>query len=190
MEAFNLAKKHGVRNSQVTVIAPTGTIALMMDCACTGVEPLFAPLIYKQLVGGGYMKFVADTIPLALKKLGYSTSQNEEIMKYIEEKGIVEGAPNLKEEHLAIFDCAVKPAAGTRSIHWQGHVKMVAAVQPFISGAISKTFNMDEGTTVEEIQEAYIMGWKLGLKAFAVYRDGCKAAQPLSTKKRKRFYID
>ncbi len=186
IEAYNLAKKHGVRNSQVTVIAPTGTIALMMDCACTGVEPLFAPLVYKQLVGGGYMKFVADTIPLSLQKLGYSTSENEEIMKYIEDKGIVEGAPNLKEEHLAIFDCAVKPAAGTRSIHWQGHVKMVAAVQPFISGAISKTFNMPEETTVEEIQDAYMMGWKLGLKAFAVYRDGCKAAQPLSTKKKEK----
>ncbi len=185
-EAFNLAKKHGVRNSQVTVIAPTGTIALMMDCACTGIEPLFAPFIYKQLVGGGYMKFVADTIPLALHKLGYSSNQTKEIMKYIEDKGVVEGAPALKEEHLPIFDCAVKPAAGTRAIHWQGHVKMVAAVQPFISGAISKTFNMPEEVTVEEIQDAYMMGWKLGLKAFAVYRDGCKAAQPLSTKKAKK----
>ncbi|MBI2454125.1 MAG: vitamin B12-dependent ribonucleotide reductase [Parcubacteria group bacterium] len=184
-EAFNLAKKHGVRNSQVTVIAPTGTIALMMDCACTGVEPLFAPLVYKQLVGGGYMKFVADTIPLALKELKYSPKQITEIMKWIEDKGVVEGAPGLKEEHLPVFDCAVKPAAGTRAIHWQGHVKMVAAVQPFISGAISKTFNMAEETTVEEIQDAYMLGWKLGLKAFAVYRDGCKAAQPLSTKKKK-----
>lgn len=184
-EAFNLAKKYGVRNSQVTVIAPTGTIALMMDCACTGVEPLFAPLVYKQLVGGGYMKFVADTIPLALKKLGYALNQISEMMKYIEEKGVVEDAPGIKEEHLPVFDCAVKPAAGTRSIHWPGHVKMVAAVQPFISGAISKTFNMPEETTVEEIQDAYMMGWKLGLKAFAVYRDGCKAAQPLSTKKKK-----
>ena len=186
VEAFNLAKKHGVRNSQVTVIAPTGTIALMMDCACTGVEPLFAPLVYKQLVGGGYMKFVADTIPVALKKLGYSSRQSDEIMKHIEEKGVVEGAPALKEEHLTVFDCAVKPAAGTRAIHWQGHVRMVAAVQSFISGAISKTFNMPEEITVEEIQDAYMMGWKLGLKAFAVYRDGCKAAQPLSTKKVKK----
>ena len=184
--ALSLAKKHGVRNSQVTVIAPTGTIALMMDCACTGVEPLFAPLVYKQLVGGGYMKFVADTIPLALKKLDYSPKQVTEIMKWVEDKGVVEGAPGLKEEHGAVFDCAVKPAGGTRVIHWQGHVKMVAAVQPFISGAISKTFNMSEETTVEEIQDAYMLGWKLGLKAFAVYRDGCKAAQPLSTKKSKK----
>ncbi|MEK7175079.1 MAG: vitamin B12-dependent ribonucleotide reductase [Patescibacteria group bacterium] len=183
-EALVLAKKHGVRNSQVTVIAPTGTIALMMDCACTGVEPLFAPLVYKQLVGGGYMKFVADTIPAALKKFNYSSKQVSEIMKWIENKGVVEGAPGLKEEHLPVFDCAVRPANGTRAIHWQGHVKMVAAVQPFISGAISKTFNMTEETTVEEIQDAYMLGWKLGLKAFAVYRDGCKAAQPLSTKKK------
>ncbi len=185
-KALFLAKKYGVRNSQVTVIAPTGTIALMMDCACTGIEPLFAPLVYKQLVGGGYMKLVADTIPLALKKLNYSPKQSEEIMKWIEDKGVVEGAPGLKEEHLPVFDCAVKPANGTRSIHWQGHVKMVSAVQPFISGAISKTFNMPEETTAAEIQEAYLLGWKLGLKAFAVYRDGCKAAQPLSTKKSKK----
>ncbi|MBI4119024.1 MAG: vitamin B12-dependent ribonucleotide reductase [Parcubacteria group bacterium] len=185
-QALLLAKKHGVRNSQVTVIAPTGTIALMMDCACTGIEPLFAPLVYKQLVGGGYMKLVADTIPLALKKLNYSPKQSEEIMKWIEDKGVVEGAPGLKEEHLPVFDCAVKPANGTRSIHWQGHVKMVSAVQQFISGAISKTFNMPEETTAAEIQEAYLLGWKLGLKAFAVYRDGCKAAQPLSTKKSKK----
>ena len=184
-EALARAKKYGVRNSQLTVIAPTGTIALMMDCACTGVEPLFAPLVYKQLVGGGYMKLAADTIPVALKKLNYSSKQIVEIMKWIEDKGVVEGAPGLKEEHLPIFDCAVKPANGTRAIHWQGHVKMVAAVQPFISGAISKTFNMSEETTAEEIQEAYMLGWKLGLKAFAVYRDGCKAAQPLSTKKSK-----
>lgn len=184
-EALVLAKKHGVRNSQVSVIAPTGTIALMMDCACTGVEPLFAPLVYKQLVGGGYMKFVADTIPMALKRLHYSSKQITDIMAWTEEHGTPEGAKDLKSEHLVIFDCAVKPASGTRFIHWQGHVKMVSAVQQFISGAISKTFNMPEETSVEEIQEAYMLGWKLGLKAFAVYRDGCKAAQPLSTKKSK-----
>ncbi|MEK7078068.1 MAG: vitamin B12-dependent ribonucleotide reductase, partial [Patescibacteria group bacterium] len=132
-EALVEAKKHGVRNSQVTVIAPTGTIALMMDCACTGIEPLFAPFIYKQLVGGGYMKFVADTIPLALEKLNYSAKQIKVIMAWIEEKGAIEGAPDLKAEHLAVFDCAVKPSSGTRAIHWQGHVKMVAAVQPFVS---------------------------------------------------------
>lgn len=185
-EALSLAKKNGVRNSQVSVIAPTGTIALMMDCACTGIEPLFAPLVYKQLVGGGYMKLAADTIPAALEKLDYSSKQIGEIMKWIEEKGLVEGAPGLKDEHLPVFDCAVKPAGGKRSIHWQGHVKMVSAVQAFVSGAISKTFNMSEETSVEEIFDAYMMGWKLGLKAFAVYRDGCKAAQPLSTKKIKK----
>ncbi len=184
-EALIEAKKHGVRNSQVTVIAPTGTIALMMDCACTGIEPLFAPFIYKQLVGGGYMKFLADTIPLALEKLNYSAKQIKVIMAFIEEKGTIEGAPDFKTEHLAVFDCAVKPATGTRAIHWQGHVKMVAAVQPFVSGAISKTFNMPEEVSAAEIQEAYMMGWKLGLKAFAVYRDGCKTAQPFSPKKSK-----
>ena len=185
-DAFSAAKKYGVRNSQVTVIAPTGTIALMMDCTCTGVEPLFAPVVYKQLVGGGYMKLVADTVPAALKKLGYTPKQSAVIMSWIEEKGMVEGAPELKEEHLAVFDCAVKSANGKRTISWQGHVKMVSAVQQFVSGAISKTFNMAEETTVEEITDAYMMGWKLGLKAFAVYRDGCKAAQPLSTKKEKK----
>jgi len=184
--AFDASKKYGVRNSQVTVIAPTGTIALMMDCARTGVEPLFAPVVYKQLVGGGYMKLAADTIPAALKKLGYTPKQSAGIMSWIEEKGAVEGAPELKAEHMPVFDCAVKPANGTRAIGWQGHVKMVASVQAFISGAISKTFNMPEETTIEEIQEAYMMGWKFGLKAFAVYRDGCKAAQPLSTKKEKK----
>ena len=185
-KALSLAKKNGVRNSQVSLIAPTGTIALMMDCACTGIEPLFAPLVYKQLVGGGYMKLAADTIPVALEKLGYSSKEIGEIMKWVEEKGEVEDAPGLKNEHLAVFDCAVKPAGGKRSIHWQGHVKMVAAVQAFVSGAISKTFNMSEETSVEEIFDAYMMGWKLGLKAFAVYRDRCKAAQPLSTKKTKK----
>jgi ribonucleoside-diphosphate reductase alpha chain len=184
-EALAAAKKYGVRNSQVTVIAPTGTIALMMDCACTGIEPLFAPLIFKQLVGGGTMKLVADTIPLALKKLNYSPKQIADIMKWIGDKGTIEGASELKAEHLPIFDCAVKPASGTRVISWRGHVKMVAVVQPFISGAISKTFNMSEETTAEEITDALMLGWKLGLKAFTVYRDGCKAAQPLSTKKSK-----
>lgn len=183
---ISIAKKYGVRNSQVTVIAPTGTIALMMDCTCTGIEPLFAPVVYKQLVGGGFMKLVADTIPVALKKLGYNPKQSAAIMSWIEEKGIVEGAPDLKQEHISVFDCAVKSFGGTRSISWKGHVKMVGAVQPFISGAISKTFNMPEETTVDEITEAYMMGWKLGLKAFTVYRDGCKAAQPLSTKKENK----
>jgi ribonucleoside-diphosphate reductase alpha chain len=183
-EAVQLARKHGVRNSQVTVIAPTGTIALMMDCTCTGIEPLFAPVIYKQLVGGGTMVFAADTIPMGLRTLGYGEAERAEIVEFIKQHGRVEGAPHIKEEHMAVFDCAVVPPEGTRAISWQGHVRMVASVQPFISGAISKTFNMPENTSPEEIEEAYMMGWKLGLKAFAVYRDGCKAAQPLSSKKK------
>lgn len=180
-EALVLGKKYGVRNSQVTVIAPTGTIALMMDCATTGVEPEFALIKTKNLVGGGTMKFVNTAVPEALKRLGYSEEEVRVIVEYLEKQGTIEGAPSLKEEHLAVFDCAVKPTNGKRSIPWQGHVKMVAAVQPFISGAISKTFNMPNETTAEEIMQAYIMGWKLGLKAFAVYRDGSKAAQPLIT---------
>lgn len=180
-EALSLGKKYGVRNSQVTVIAPTGTIALMMDCATTGVEPEFALVKIKYLVGGGTMKFVNTSVPGALQLLGYSEEGIKAVVDYLEKQGTIEGAPDLKEEHLAVFDCAAKPTNGKRSIHWQGHVKMVAAVQPFISGAISKTFNMPHETTPEEIMQAYTMGWKLGLKAFAVYRDGSKAAQPYVT---------
>ena len=180
-KALSLAKKNGVRNSQVTVIAPTGTIAFMMDCATTGIEPEFALVKMKNLVGGGIMRIVNSTVPVALHRLGYSAEEVIGIVAHMEAMGTIEGAPLLKPEHLSVFDCAVKPLGGERSIHWQGHVKMVAAVQPFISGAISKTFNMPAETTVDEIQEAYIMGWKLGLKAFAVYRDGSKAAQPLTT---------
>lgn len=180
-EALTICQKTGVRNSQVTVIAPTGTIALMMDCVTTGVEPEFALVKIKKLVGGGTMKFVNNVVPRSLYRLGYKEDEIQVIVKYIEEHGTIEGAPNLRDEHLPVFDCAVKPANGARSIHWQGHVKMVAAVQQFISGAISKTFNMPSDTTPEEIMQAYIMGWKLGLKAFAVYRDGSKAAQPLTT---------
>ena len=179
--ALSLAQKYGVRNSQMTVIAPTGTIALMMDCATTGIEPEFALVKMKKLVGGGTMKFVNTAVPQALRNLGYSEEDTKAIVAYIESKGTIEGAPNLKDEHLAVFDSAVRPAHGTRSIHWQGHVKTVAAVQQFISGAISKTFNMSSDTTVDEIMQAYTMGWKLGLKAFAVYRDGSKSAQPLTT---------
>ncbi|TSC68635.1 MAG: ribonucleoside-diphosphate reductase alpha chain [Parcubacteria group bacterium Gr01-1014_66] len=180
-DALILGKRHGVRNSQISLIAPTGTIALMMDCATTGIEPEFALVKMKKLVGGGTMKFVNTTVPQALEKLGYRTEERAEILSYLEQHGTVEGAPHLKEDHLAVFDCAVKPAAGNRVISWQGHVKMVAAAQPFLSGAISKTFNMPAETSVEEIMDAYMMGWKLGLKAFAVYRDGSKAAQPLTT---------
>ena len=180
-EALLLARKHGVRNSQVTVLAPTGTIALMMDCATTGIEPEFALVKIKSLVGGGTMRFVNTTVSEALRRLAYTPEEISAMVTHLETNGTIEGAQFLKQEHMAIFDCAVKPSGGVRSIHWQGHVKMVAAVQPFISGAISKTFNMSNETTVEEIMQAYSMGWKLGLKAFAVYRDGSKAAQPLVT---------
>jgi ribonucleoside-diphosphate reductase alpha chain len=179
--AVMLGTRFGVRNSQVTVIAPTGTIALMMDCATTGIEPEFALVKIKKLVGGGTMKFVNTAVPRALERLGYHAEERSAILQHIEREGTIEDAPYLKEEHLPVFDCAVKPENGKRSIPWQGHVKMVASVQPFISGAISKTFNMPHETTVEEIIDAYTMGWKLGLKAFAVYRDGSKAAQPLFT---------
>ena len=178
--ALALGKKYGVRNSQMTVLAPTGTIALMMDCATTGIEPEFALVKTKKLVGGGTMKFVNTTVPQALEKLGYSADQRTAILAHMEQIGTIEGAPGIKEEDLAVFDCAIKPASGARAISWQGHVKMVAVAQQFISGAISKTFNMPAETTAEEIMEAYMMGWKMGLKAFAVYRDGSKAAQPLT----------
>ncbi len=191
-EALDLGEKYGFRNSQVTVIAPTGTISFMMDCDTTGIEPDFSLVKFKKLVGGGFIKIVNQSVRQALINLGYSLKEVEEIINYVIENGTIEGAPYLKEEHLPIFDTAVKPAKGTRSISWQGHVKMVAAVQPFISGAISKTFNMPHETTKEEIEEAFIMAWKLGIKAFAVYRDGSKAAQPLQTagskKKEEKTY--
>jgi len=184
-EALALGEENGFRNSQVTVIAPTGTISFMMDCDTTGIEPDFSLVKMKQLVGGGWMKMVNNAVPKALKRLGYSDGEIEQILNWVLSHGTVEGAPHFKKEHLPIFDCAVKPAAGTRSISWPGHVRMVAAVQPFVSGAISKTFNMSYETTKEEISDAYVMAWKLGIKAFAVYRDGSKASQPLQTEKSK-----
>ncbi len=180
-EARELGEAYGYRNSQVTVIAPTGTIALMMDCDTTGVEPDFSLVKMKQLVGGGWMKMVNGGVAKALSRIGYAEGEVREIADWVAAHGTVEGAPHLKEEHLPIFDCAVRPAEGNRTISWQGHVRMVAAVQPFISGAISKTFNMVSETTKEEIAEAYVMAWKLSIKAFAVYRDGSKATQPLQT---------
>src|SRR5207237_1345267 len=167
-------------NSQVTVPAPTGTIGFMMDCDTTGVEPDLTLVKYKKLVGGGMIKIVNNTVPAALFKLGYSEEQSHAIVSYIDATGTIESAPHIKDEHLAVFDCSFKPAKGTRSIHYMGHLKMMAAVQPFISGAISKTANLPELATVEEIMEAYIQSWKLGLKAVAIYRDGCKKSQPLS----------
>ena len=181
--AREAARAAGVRNSQVTVLAPTGTIAFMMDCDTTGVEPDIALVKYKKLVGGGLLKIVNNTVPRALRRLGYEAREIQEIVEYIDEQETIEGAPALKPEHLPVFDCAFKPARGARSIHPLGHLRMMGAVQPFISGAISKTINMPESATVEDIEEAYIEAWKLGLKAVAVYRDGCKRTQPLNTAK-------
>jgi ribonucleoside-diphosphate reductase alpha chain len=179
-EALSHGEKHGYRNSQVTVLAPTGTIGFMMDCDTTGIEPDLALIKYKKLVGGGMIKIVNNTVPGALFKLGYTHEQTNAIVSYIDATGTIEGAPNVKEEHLAVFDCSFKPAKGTRSIHYMGHLKMMAAAQPFISGAISKTVNLPNAASVDDISEAYIQAWKLGLKAVAVYRDGCKQSQPLS----------
>jgi ribonucleoside-diphosphate reductase alpha chain len=180
-EAYALGAQHGYRNSQVTVLAPTGTIGFMMDCDTTGIEPDIALVKYKKLVGGGVIKIVNQSVPHVLKRLGYAPAEVEEIVRYIDEKEMIEGAPHLKEEHLAIFDCAFPPRDGKRSINWMGHIKMMAAVQPFLSGAISKTVNMPTDATPDDIQNAYLESWRLGLKAVAVYRDGCKRSQPLST---------
>src|SRR5438477_6661451 len=179
-EALAHGEKHGYRNSQVTVLAPTGTIGFFMDCDTTGIEPDLALVKYKKLVGGGMIKIVNNTVPTALFKLGYTHDQTDAIVSYIDATGTIEGAPLVKDEHLAVFDCSFKPAKGTRSIAYMGHLKMMAAAQPFISGAISKTVNLPESASVEDIVEAYLQAWKLGLKAVAVYRDGCKKSQPLS----------
>ena len=188
-EAWDLtcaeAEKNGVKNSQISVLAPTGTIAFMMDCDTTGVEPDIALIKYKKLVGGGLLKIVNNTVPRALRRLGYDVRQIQDIVEYIEEHETIEGAPHLKDDDLAVFDCAFKPANGSRSIQYMGHVKMMGAVQPFISGAISKTINMPTDATVEEIMHAYMESWKLGLKAVAIYRDGSKRTQPLNTAKDK-----
>ena len=178
-------EKYGVKNSQISVLAPTGTIAFMMDCDTTGVEPDIALIKYKKLVGGGLLKIVNNTVPRTLKRLGYDVKQIQDIVEYIEEQETIEGAPHIRGEDLAVFDCAFKPANGSRSIHYMGHIKMMGAVQPFISGAISKTINMPTEATVEEIMHAYIESWKLGLKAVAIYRDGSKRTQPLNTSKDK-----
>ena len=182
-ETLELGRQYGYRNSQATVLAPTGTIAFMMDCDTTGVEPDIALVKYKKLVGGGLLKIVNTTVPQALRRLGYDAKQTQEIVEYVDEMETIEGAPHLSPEHLAVFDCAFKPARGTRSIHPLGHLRMMGAVQPFISGAISKTVNMPNEVTIEEIEAAYIEAWRLGLKAVAIYRDGCKRTQPLNTSK-------
>jgi len=180
-DAVDLGEMNGYRNAQASVLAPTGTIGFMMDCDTTGVEPDLALVKYKKLVGGGTIKIVNNTVPAALTKLGYDDPQVKAIVEYINDRGTIEGAPALKDEHLTVFDCAFKPTNGVRSIHYMGHLKMMGAVQPFISGAISKTVNLPSHVTVEEIEKAYIEGWKLGLKAVAIYRDGSKRTQPLST---------
>ncbi len=173
--------KYGYRNAQVTVLAPTGTIGFMMDCDTTGVEPDLALVKIKKLVGGGVIKIVNNVIPTALLKLGYTPQQSSDIVSYIDQHGTIEGAPGLKAEHLPVFDCSLKPANGKRSIHYMGHVRMMSAVQPFLSGAISKTVNMPEEATADEIANVYAEGWRLGLKAIAIYRDGSKRSQPLNT---------
>lgn len=180
-DVLKYGKQYGIRNSQTTVLAPTGTIGFMMDCDTTGVEPDIALVKYKKLVGGGLMKIVNQTVPEALRKLGYDGEQIEHIVAYIDNNDTIERSPHLREEHLPVFDCAFKPANGERSIQYMGHIKMMAAVQPFLSGAISKTVNMPTDVREEDIQQAYIEAWRLGLKAIAVYRDGCKRTQPLST---------
>jgi ribonucleoside-diphosphate reductase alpha chain len=174
-------RKYGFRNAQATVLAPTGTISFLMDCDTTGIEPDIALVKYKQLAGGGMLKIVNNTVPLGLKTLGYDEPQIESILAYIEKNDMIEGSPDLKDEHLSVFDCAFQPRNGQRSIAWRAHVTMMAAAQPFLSGAISKTVNMPRDTTPEDIGNAYLEGWRLGLKALAIYRDGSKESQPLST---------
>src|SRR2546427_131164 len=180
-DAGKLGRLHGYRNAQATVLAPTGTIGLMMDCDTTGIEPDLALVKYKKLVGGGLLKIVNGTVPAALRKLGYDSKEVKDIVEYIDENDTIEGAPLLQEDHLKVFDCAFKPVKGMRSIAPMGHVRMMAAVQPFISGSMSKTVNLPTEATIEDIQQTYLESWKLGLKCIAIYRDGCKRSQPLST---------
>ena len=180
-EAKELADEYGVKNSQVTVLAPTGTISFLMDCDTTGIEPELGLVKYKKLVGGGTLKLVNNQTPIALRRLGYLNEEVDAISEYILEKETIEGAPYLKGEHLSIFDCSFKTLNGDRSISYMGHVKMMAAAQPFISGAISKTINLPGDATIEDIEDVFLQGWRLGLKALAVYRDGSKSIQPLNT---------
>ncbi len=182
-EAIAAGLTSGYRNAQATLLAPTGTIGFLMDCDTTGVEPDIALVKYKMLAGGGMFKLVNQTVPLALERLEYSKEQIGRILQHIEENDTIEGAPDLDEKHLAIFDCAFQPVNGSRSIHYTGHLRMMAAVQPFLSGAISKTVNMPKDSTIDDIRDAFISGWKMGLKAVAIYRDGSKVSQPLNLKK-------
>ncbi|MEX0786627.1 MAG: vitamin B12-dependent ribonucleotide reductase [Dehalococcoidia bacterium] len=179
--ALELGQAHGYRNAQATVIAPTGTTAFMMDCDTTGIEPDIALVKFKKLVGGGVMKIVNNTVPVALRRLGYDDAQVGAIVRYVDETATIEGAPELQDEHLPVFDCAFKAERGERTIHHMGHIKMMGACQPFVSGAISKTVNLPERATVEDVMDAYTEAWRNGLKAIAIYRDGSKTVQPLST---------
>jgi ribonucleoside-diphosphate reductase alpha chain len=182
-EAINLGSEHGYRNAQASVLAPTGTIGFMMDCDTTGIEPDIALIKYKRLVGGGMIKIVNNTTEEALARLGYDEDQRKAIVEYIDREETIEGAPGLSDDHLPVFDCAFRAANGTRSIHYMGHIRMMAAAQPFISGAISKTVNQPADASVEDVENAYMEAWKAGLKAIAVYREGCKRTQPVSTSK-------
>ncbi len=183
--ALAKGRQHGYRNAQVTVLAPTGTIGFLMDCDTTGIEPDIALVKYKLLAGGGMLKIVNQTVPGALKELGYSGNQVSDIIDYIDKHDTIEGAPHLKDAHVSVFDCAFKPANGTRSLQYRAHIRMMAAAQPFLSGAISKTVNLPNTATVEDIMQTYIESWKLGLKAVAIYRDGSKRSAPLNVKKTK-----
>src|SRR5262252_715201 len=187
-DAVDLGVLLGYRNAQASVLAPTGTIGFMMDCDTTGIEPDLALVKYKKLVGGGTIKIVNNTVPPALRKLGYDDPSVKAIVEYVNDKGTIEGAPGLKQDHLPVFDCAFKPTNGLRSIYYMGHLKMMGAVQPFISGAISKTVNLPSAVTVDEIEQSYIEGWRLGLKAVAIYRDGSKRTQPMSTSSTEKKY--
>jgi ribonucleoside-diphosphate reductase alpha chain len=178
--ALETGEKFGYRNSQVSVLAPTGTIGFMMDCDTTGIEPDLALVKHKRLVGGGVIKLVNNTVPQALMGIGYSAEKVARIVDFVDRNGIIEGAPDLDPKHVPIFDCSLATVGGGRSIAWRGHLQMMAAAQPFLSGAISKTINMPEESTVEDIMEAYIESWKFGLKAVAIYRDNSKRSQPLS----------
>src|SRR2546428_8979037 len=178
-DALDLGEVNGYRNAQATVLAPTGTISFMMDCDTTGVEPDFSLVKSKKLVGGGEITIVNKTVSAGLEKLGYSPSEVDEVVAFVDERNTVVGAPYVKAEHYPVFDCAV----GDRAIHYTGHTKMMGAVQPFISGAISKTVNLPETVSVDEVAKLFVDSWKLGVKAIAIYRDNCKVAQPLSGKK-------
>ncbi len=183
-------RRYGFRNAQATVLAPTGTISFMMDCDTTGIEPDIALVKYKQLAGGGFLKLVNKTVPMALKRLGYKQEEIDAILTYIDKEDTIEGAPNLRQEHLSVFDCAFQPRNGVRFIPWQAHIRMMAAAQPFLSGAISKTVNLPKDATEQDIYDAYVEAWKLGLKAVAIYRDGSKGSQVLSTSREKESEAD